>query len=134
MSQAIVRRALEKHLDTLTGLATAFENGNYVPVTDTPYQRVNLLPAAPDNSIQGTVTYFERGVFQITLCYPLGNGAGAAEARAGLTRGHFWRGTVMVESGIRVLVTTTPRIAPGFQDDDRWCIPVSVTYQAQVST
>jgi len=115
-------------------LALAPENGTYKPVPGTPYQRVNLLPAIPDNSeITGTV-YFERGILQVTLCYPMGVGPGDSEARAQLVRAAFKRGTSTTESGVRVVIMLTPRISSGFPDGDRYCIPISVTYQAQIST
>ncbi len=135
MSQALIRRAFEKRLAAIVpALATAYENRTYVPVSGTPYQRANLLPATPDNSTQGPTTYFEIGVFQITLCYPSGNGSTDIEARVQLVRNQFKRGTSMTEGSVMTLVTHTPRVAPGYADGDRWCIPVSVTYQAQITT
>ena len=135
MSLPIIRKALEKKLAALTpAIATSFENAGYTPVTGTPYQRVNLLPNTPDNSIQGSASYFERGIFQVMLCYPIGTGPAAAETQAQLTRAHFKRGTSMVESGVTVVVMDTPRVSPAMIDEDRYCIPLSVPWQAQIST
>lgn len=135
MSLAIIRRALEKRLATLSpALETAFENAPYTPTPGTPFQRVNLLPNTPDNSIQGATTYFERGLFQITLCYAIGTGPAATEAQAQLTRAHFKRGTTMVESGVTVIITDTPRVSPALIDGDRYTIPISIAWQAQIST
>lgn len=135
MSTAIVRKAMEKRLALITpALATAYENVTFAPVAGTPYQRINLLPNTPDNRVMGSAVYFERGIFQITLCYPQGTGPGAAEARAQVVRAHFKRGTSMTESGVIVLITDTPRVSPAFMDGDRYCIPISVPFQAQIST
>lgn len=138
MSQALIRKALEKRLlamaSGLAATATAMENGSFNPVAGTPYQRVNLLPATPDNSEQSGKNYFERGIFQVTLCYPSGKGSGAVEAQADRVKAAFKRGTSTTESGVRVIVMLTPKITPGYPDGDRWCIPISVTYQAQIST
>ena len=134
MSLPIIRKALELKLAALVpSLATAFENAAFTPVAGTPYQRVNLLPNTPDNSIQGSATYFERGLFQVTLCYPIGTGPSAAETQAQLTRAHFKRGTSMVNSGVTVIVTDTPRVSPAMIDGDRFCISISVPWQAQIS-
>lgn len=135
MSITLIRKALEKRLAALApALATAFENSAYIPTPGTPYQRVNLLPNVPDNSIAGTAVYIERGLLQITLCYAIGTGPGAAEAQAQLIRAHFKRGTSMTESGVTVIVTDSPRVSPSLIDGDRYCIPVSVPWQAQIAT
>lgn len=135
MSIPIIRKALEQRLAALTpSIATAFENARLKPITDVPYQRINLLPNAPDTAIQGAKTYLEKGLFQIMLCYPLGTGPDAAEAQSQLVRSHFKRSTSMTESGVTVLVTDTPRVAPALIDGDRYCIPVTVPWQAQIVT
>lgn len=135
MSLQIVRRAIEKRLATLSpNISTAFENAPFTPVAATPYQRLNLLPNTPDNSIQGAGSYFERGLFQITLAYPNGTGPAASEAQAQLIRAHFRRGTSMLESGVTVIVTDTPRVSPAMIDGDRYTTPISIPYQAQITT
>lgn len=134
MSHPTIRKALEKHLAAMSpALSTACENVSFAPVTGVPYQRVNLLPNEPDNSAQGPGMYFDRGILQVTLCYPQGSGPAAAEARAQLVRDWFQRGTTLVEGDVSVIVTTTPRISRGEPDGDRFCIPVSVSYQAQIN-
>ena len=135
MSLILIRKALEKKLATLTPtIATAYENAPYTPVTGTPYQRINLMPNTPDNSTMGTAIYFERGLFQVMLCYPAGTGPNAAETRAQLIRAHFKRATSMTESSVTVLVTDTPRVSTAMIDGDRYCIPITVHWQAQIST
>lgn len=135
MSLVIVRRALEKKLAALSpNISISYENASFTPVAGTPYQKAELLPNTPDNSIQGAVTYFERGIFQVTLCYPTGAGTAASGTQAQLTRAHFKRGTSMIESGINVIVTDTPKVSPAIIDGDRYCIPISIRYQAQITT
>lgn len=134
MSQVKIRAAFEKRLATMSpALATAYENVDFVPVTGTPFQRTNLLPAMPDNTTKGASFYREQGLFQVTLCYPLNKGANAAQARAELVKTHFMRGTSMVESGLVVNVTNTPTIAPAFTDGDRYVIPISIYYIADIN-
>lgn len=135
MSIQLVRRALEKRLAAmLPALATAYQNVAFQPQPGIPYQRSYLMPSDPDNSVAGSRMYFERGIFQVSLMYPAGTGPAAAEARAQAVRDQFKRGTSMTESGITVLVTDTPSIAQGIPDGDRFVVPVSIRFQAQVAT
>ena len=134
MSLEIVRNAFEKRLALLApAIAIAYENRTFSPIVIIPYLQVNLLPNTPDNSIMGQATYFERGIFQVTLAYPLGAGTLAAGIKAQAIRDHFMRGTTMVEAGVTVIVTNTPRIAPAMVDADRYRVPISIEYQAQIS-
>ena len=134
MSQVSIRKALEQRLAIMTPeLATAWENAPFLPVTGAPYQKAFLLPGQPDNSEQGSKNYFEVGVFQVTLCYPLGTGPNAAQARAEAIRTQFRRGTTMTADGISVHVIRTPAIATGYTDGDRYMVPVSITWQAHIS-
>jgi hypothetical protein len=134
MSQVLIRKALEKHLATMSpSLSTANENVNFIPVTGTPYQRINLLPATPDNPTIGGNHYLELGIFQITLCYPMNAGANAAQARAELIKAHFPRVLSLTESTLTLTITRTPAIATAFIDGDRYCIPVSIQYHANIN-
>lgn len=133
MSIQTVRIALEKRIASLLpAIAISYENATFTPVNGTPYLQINLLPNTPDNSIMGQATYFERGIFQVTLAYPLGAGTATAGAKAQAVRDHFKRGVTMVEAGITVIVINTPRIAPAMVDADRYRVPISIEYQAQI--
>lgn len=135
MSLQIIRRALEKHLAAIApAMATAFENAGYTPQAGVPYQRANLLPNTPDNSEQGSARYVERGLFQVTLCFAIGSGPADAESRTQALRLAFKRGTSLDESGVMVIVTDTPSVAPAQFDGTHFCIAVSVPWQAQIST
>lgn len=134
MSQVLIAKAFEDRLDAMTpALSTAKDNTNFTPVVGTPYQETALLPAAPDNSTQGATHFKEIGLFQVMLCYPKGTGAGDARARAELIKTQFKRGTTMTESGLTIIVISTPTIAPAFIDGDRYKLPVSIFYQCDVN-
>lgn len=134
MTIALIRKALEKQLQTITpSISTAFENVAFTPTPGAPYQRVNLLPNTPDDAQIGSAVYFERGIFQVTVCYPIGNGPAACEARAQLIKNAFKRGTSAVESGVTVIIMNAPSVSSAMIDGDRFCIPVSMRYQAQVA-
>ena len=135
MSLSTVRRALEKRLATLLpATPSAYENATFTPQAGVAYQRINLLPNTPDNSIQGAATYFERGLFQVVACFPSGTGPNAADTQAQAVRNHFKRSSSLVESGLTVNITDTPRQSPGYIDGDRWCVPVSIPWQCQIAT
>jgi hypothetical protein len=134
MSIAAIRKALEVKLAAMTPtVATVYENTEYTPVSGTPYQRANLLPAEPDNSTMGATYYREQGIFQVTLCYPTKVGPANAQSRADLLKTHFNRGTTMEKDGLTVIVMRTPAILPAYIDGDRYCIPVSIQYQCDVN-
>lgn len=134
MSIPIIRRALEKRLAALTpAIATSYENVAFQTISGVPYQRANLLPAAPDDSIAGGFSYFERGIFQILLCYPYSTGPAAVEAQAHLTRVWFKSGTTLLESGVLVQLIGAPKPGPAYVEGDRFCTPISVRYQALVT-
>lgn len=132
MSQVLIAKAFEDRLALMTALSTARDNVDFTPTVGIPYQDVTLLPASPNNDTQGASHYKELGLFQVLLCYPKGAGAGLARARAELTKTHFKRGTTMLESGLRIVVMQTPTISPAFIDGDRYKVPISIFYQADI--
>ena len=137
MSDLLVRRALEKYLAGMVGnLAnTVYENEVKEPPVDatTPYQKCFLLPAEPDNHVQGSGVYRAHGVFQVSLLYPPGNGSSAVATQAELLRSRFRRGASISESGLSITITDTPAVGRGFEDGHRWHVPVSIRWQAFVT-
>lgn len=135
MTIAKIRAALEKQLATIApAMMTAYENVAINPALGVPYQRSNLLPNTPDDGQIGSRTHHERGIYQVTLCYPMGNGPADCEARSQLVKNAFKRGTSLVESGVTVIIMNAPSVSSAMIDGDRFCIPVSVRYQAQITT
>lgn len=134
MSIQKIRSALETRLKNITpAMAVAFENVAFTPTPGVPYQRSNLLPNTPEDSQLGSTTYFERGILQITLCFPMGNGPSACESRAQVIKDAFKRGTTLTESGVTVMVTNAPSVSSASVDGDRFCIPISIRWQAQIA-
>jgi hypothetical protein len=139
MSYVVIRQLLEVHLNVLSGgLPTAWENVPYKPVVGTPYQRANLLPAETDNPTMGvaegsgTALKRETGVFQLTLFYPLNEGAGKATERAELLRDHYKRGTFLSAGNVRLVIDRSPSIGRALVDDGYFVVPISVPYRADV--
>lgn len=128
-----IRNALERALDAMTPmLPTAHQNEAYEPQTGVAYQEAYLLRADPDNSTLGDGYYQERGVFQVTLKYPLGQGTAACEQRAGMIRSLFARGATFAADGITVQIDTTPTIGGGLPDGDAWSQSVKIRWHADV--
>lgn len=135
MSDLAIKAALEVRLATITpALATAQENGNYVPVIGTPYQRVNFLPAEPENPSIGASLYREQGIFQVTLLYPTNAGAVPARTRAQLIRSAFPRGMTLSSGGVTVHIDRTPTIERGTTEADRYAVVVRIRYHANIFT
>ncbi|MGO4326736.1 phage tail terminator-like protein [Cupriavidus sp. 2TAF22] len=152
MSNALVRKGLETRLNAMApALATAWQNVSFKPPPGTPYQEVHLLWGAPENPAFGSY-YREVGVFQVSLMYPQGTGPAAADARAAAVRDWFKRGTTIhvfpdgasmvldfvnqvyqLDPGLDVIIERTPAIADGYQDGDRWRVPISIPFFASVS-
>lgn len=133
MSLSLVRAALETALNAiLPALATAWQNVKYDPVPGTPYQAVYLLPAEPENPTMGDTFHRERGIFQVSLFYPLLAGPGAAETRAELIRTAFYRGASFTSGTVTVRIDRTPEVGQGRADEDRWHVPVKIRYFAEI--
>lgn len=134
MSEPAIRAALEVRLAALTpALATAYENAAYTPVAGTPYQRVNLMRAQPNNPEAGRFQQAQ-GIFQVTLEYPQNVGPSVVEARAKLVADWFYRTLSLTASGVVVTITNASYIMAGFVDGDRWAVPVRVFYRANISS
>lgn len=130
MSAVLIRSALEVALAAMSpSLDTVYENEPFVPVVGTPYQRVNVLFAEPDNPEVGRTTT-ERGFLQVQLAYPLDEGWGNATARAELIRDTFYRGLALTASGVTTTIEKTPEIAPGRIEEDRYVLTVRVRFFA----
>ena len=132
MSQATTRAALETALNGIApSLSTAWENVAFTPpASSVPYQRAHVLFATPDNAVIGN-EWIERGIFQVTLCYPLQAGDGAARARVALLRTEFYRGRTLTSGGTKVVIERTPDAGSGTADGDRWVVPVRIRWFSQ---
>lgn len=136
MSIALCRQAFEVHLLGMTpALPAVLENGHYVPTVGTAYQQAFLLPASPDNRTIGRGgKRIDGGIFQVSLMYPLGAGAGASQARALAVQAHFPYGEILAAGGQTTLITKTPNIKPGRKDEDRWRVDIDIAYQYETTS
>ena len=128
-----IRAALETKLDALLpAISTAWENVEFLPVVGTPWQRVNILWANPENTILGCSRRFERGIFQVTLNYPMNKGASAIDDRVNLLVAHFYRGLAMTNDGQTVRITSTPSRKILGDDGKFFKMVVSINFNAEV--
>ena len=134
MSLLKIRNALETAVNGMSpALETALENMAFKPTSGTAYQALNILPSTPVNNEFGN-GHREEGIFQITLMYPLQNGAADALARAELIRTIFKRGATFTKDTVTVTVSNTPEIAPGAVEGDRYALPVKVRVFSNISS
>ena len=134
MSQVKIRNALETAVNGIApSLLTAWENMAFPSVpTTTPFQRVFLLFAAPDDSTLGAAEHIENGFMQINLAYPLQSGDGAARTRAELVKTVFYRGASFTSGGVTVIINRTPEVSGGFVDNDHWVVPVKIRFRSTI--
>lgn len=136
MSLIDIRSMLETQLSTLTPkVSTQYENVTFTPVTNVPYQSVNLIMNEPDDpTIGSSGLYREKGFFQITLRYPLGNGTTQAMTQAEAIRHIFAQGTVLTKNGFRLICTRTPYIRVMPNEVDRFVVIVRCSFTVDVYT
>jgi len=135
MSSVKVKAALETALAAMTpALVTAWPNVAFTPPLDssTPWQRADVLFAAPEDLEIGATYHREQGVFLVTLFYPLQTGSAVAQARAELLRSIFYRGASFTNAGVIVTIEQTPEISAGSVDGDRWMIPVKIRFYSNI--
>lgn len=129
-----IRAALTAHLNTITPLiATAYQGGNFTPTNNVPYQEVYLLPADNENYAISEKSYISRGVFQITLKYPLGVGTKDIEDRCQLYLDSFYFNRKLTNNGIDVYIDNTPKVISLGNSGDRLVYAFTVNYRACIS-
>jgi len=111
---------------------TAYHNANFPVVSGVPYQLTHMITFKPDEPTQGGGYYREHGVFQVTLVYPAGVGMGAITARAELIRSYFKKGTTLVHSGIKTVISETPSIGYMQGSSSDVSLPVKIGYRADI--
>jgi hypothetical protein len=134
MSNIKIRQVLEVKLATiLPALATVYENKDFTPVDDVPYQEVVFLFAKPENPTMGDGFYRQRGYMQVTLRYPKGTGALDAGLRGELIKDTFKRGLSLTANGVTVKIDVTPEVGSGSNIEDRYVIIVKVRFYADLT-
>ena len=133
MSLKTIKAILETKLLAISSpLPTQWENVRFEPPVG-PYQVADIIPANPDNPTLGGAHYRQRGILQVTLLYPLiVTGSGPAYAKADSVRDWFPQGLSLQSGGITVKIEFTPAIGPKRVSGDRFVLPVSVRWFADI--
>lgn len=130
MSVVLIRAALETRLALLSPvLPIAWENTT-LDTAGQPYQRAYLLTNTTRTPGLDLKTKHEKGIFQVSVCYPIKPGPVACATRAELVRAHFPAGMKLTAGGVTVLVYEWPSIAAGLTEDIFYILPVSISYRA----
>lgn len=131
-SDSIIRSLLEVRLfDLKPNLPTSWDNVSFTP-PNSIHQRAYVLPAPTDNPSYGDNLRRESGIFQVSICVPIGNGSSEALMRASVIKEWFHRGLSMEGDGLIVKIFKSPFSAPGMRDGTFYVVPVSIPYQCDV--
>lgn len=129
MSQLNIRKAFEKKMIAFSpAISLSFENVSFTPASNVPYAALTLSPADVRNPTLGDNYHREVGLFQVLLCFPIGQGTNAVATKAEEIKLYFKRGTTLTESDTVVIVDKTPSIGRAYVENNRLCIPVRVSY------
>jgi hypothetical protein len=134
MSDALVRAAFETRVATWAAaqspaIPVEYENVTFTPPTGR-YVRCHLLPAPTQNDMLNGEHRRRMGVFQVSLCMPIGTGPGAAAALTASLDAAFPLSAPMAQGGVKVFLLSPMSPGPALQGPDRFIVPVSCTYRA----
>lgn len=130
MSIVKIRAALETRLSLLAPvLQTSWENA-LLDVAAQAHQRAYLITNATRTPGLDLKTKHEKGIFQVSVCYPINAGPVACANRAELIRAHFPAGVKLLAGGVSVLVYEWPSIGASMTEDIFYILPVSISYRA----
>lgn len=134
MSDALVRAAFETRLAAWAAaqvppIPVAYENAAFSTPTGR-YARCYLLPAPTVNEMLNGEHRRRMGVYQVSLCMPIGSGPGAAAALTASLDAAFPMALPMTQGALKVFLLSPMSPAPAIQESDRFTVPVSCTYRA----
>ena len=130
MSQKEIKVALDKAIGLLSGhIQTEYENIAFTPTAGTPYQQLHFLPA-PSTSIEiSGEASIHRGIYQITLKYPVNRGVNPPLDKAESIIKAFPKSRVLVENDT-VVICELPVYRKLGVDGDRYIYAVSIEYKS----
>lgn len=137
VNQATISLSVGGTGGTVKANLIAWENISFQTTAGVPYQEPYLLVAKPVNPSFGPPFHRENGIFQVNLFYPQQIGTGDISLRAELIRSTFSRGSTFSNGGIDVIIDSTPEVSSalstsGAQSDDRWMLPVKISWYSNI--
>lgn len=110
------------------GTLVAYPNKTFTP-DGNPYVRLTIAKNTPVPHKIGAGKEPERmGIFLATVCWPLGQGLGAASDLANAIRDAFKRTTWWDYSGIRIRIVDEPAVQGDVEDDVYSQVPVTIPW------
>jgi hypothetical protein len=132
-TDAIIFKALTDRLLAMPGvLPVAAPNVLFPPAgqqTPAKYLRLAFLPNQTRQITMGDDPQQKRGLFQVSVVWPVGHGTIDALDVAHQLIDHF-RNHTLFASGVRITISSEPWAAGPLQDGDRVQIPVTIPYIA----
>ena len=126
---SVIHAALNARLDTLS-LPTAWENKSFDPPEGELWIRETFMPAEKRASAMGTSSQNRnRGIYQVDVFRPLGEGSGEAEEAVETIENLFKRGTVI---GSGITIESASRLA-GRKSEPWYMVPVIIRYRADIN-
>lgn len=131
MNPNLIDAALEGHLLTLPGAPSiAWEDVAFTPKTGQAYLQVHQLRNTPvDESITQDMRR-DRGILQVTVVHPAGQGKVAALNLANKVAALFPLGLELDTGAGTVVTTSHPAIASGYPDEGWYRVPISIYWKA----
>ena len=135
MSELNIQIAMTTELAAITPeIDTQYENDQFKPSKNTPWQRVTFLRADQRFAALGTSgPVYRSGVMQVDLFYPQDEGTGIILTRAALIEARFKPPKVLSANGQDVKMIRPVVIRPAVPDGRWFRIPVRTFYQAYTS-
>ena len=131
MNNYMIHKALDKKLEQFAQAANvpvAWENTPFTPPVSGVYLESDFLPADnEDFTVQGSAT-LRRGLYQVTVVYPVGSGTQAAEKLASAVSLAFSNNTALPTEESPVYINGEPSVFSGIRDGTAYRMPVSIAY------
>lgn len=131
MNNGAIHKALARRLEQVSAvlaIPVAWENTSFTPPTSGVYIEENFLPAeTEDVFVQGTKP-IRRGVYQVTVVWPLAKGTQAAAALADKIAEEFPNNAIIDPVNPALFVNGFSDVFTGISDDRSYRVPVSIPY------
>ncbi|WP_313398196.1 phage tail terminator-like protein [Stenotrophomonas sp.] len=137
MSNKLCRQVIESRLAAWAAAQTpalpvAWQNVRFTEPAGT-YLRAFLLPADTGSDDLAGVHRLYRGVYQINVCAPINAGPGEAEKVAAELAALFPNNLQLPATDLTLQVISPVSAGASAQPEDRYVLPVSFRYRADVT-
>ncbi len=134
-AEARIKALLFGEIDDMAGeagaLPIAWPNISFTPPATGKWLRVDFIPNRVDRvSIGSAEPHRLRGLMQVSVMWPLGQGTDAAADIAGAIVGLFPADLVLWDGDLRVRVVQRPAVAGAIVEEQRVMVPVTVEWEA----